>query len=189
MKYIISATNRPQSNSRKIAGLLQQIYKGLNCRAEIISLMEVPFQTLIAKPYPNTLPQEVQTIVAKLDESESLTIVCPEYNGSFPGIMKFFIDHWSYPKTFEYRPVCFVGLGGRFGGLRAVEQLQQIIGYRNAFIYPQRVFLQNIEDLLKNSRLADQPLLDLLKKQAEGFLSFISALQSKHLSAGHRKEQ
>ena len=183
MKYIISATNRPGSNSRTVAGIIQTIYKKLNCPTEIISLREVPFQQLLENPYPKKLPADVHHIISKLNNSSAFTIVCPEYNGSFPGIFKFFIDHWSYPETFEYRPIAFVGLGGRFGGLRAVEQMQQIMGYRNAFIYPQRIFLQNITDLLHDGKIQDQEIMSLLIQQAEGFLKFISALEEKKLSA------
>ena len=186
MKYIICATNRPGSNSRIVSGILQEIYKKSVCRAEIISLQDLPFDKLLVQPYPEKLPNKVQQVIAKLDNSSGFTIVCPEYNGSFPGIFKFFIDHWSYPKTFEYRPIAFVGLGGRFGGLRAVEQLQQIMGYRNAFIYPQRVFLQNISDLLSKGKIIDPAIVQLLNTQAEGFLKFISALEEKKLSACFR---
>ncbi len=187
MKYIISATNRPESNSRIVANILQKIYKKLNCLTEIISLRDISFQELMNNPYSETLPKNIQQVVSKLNSSSGFTIVCPEYNGSFPGIFKFFIDHWSYPETFEYRPVAFVGLGGRFGALRAVEQLQQIMGYRNAFIYPERVFLQNISDLLsERGEIQDKEINALLYQQAEGFLKFIHALEEKKLSARAR---
>ena len=186
MKYIVSATNRPDSNSFIVAQIIQNIYKSLNCSVEIISLKDVFFEELVKKPYTADLPESVQQAIKKLNHSSGFTIVCPEYNGSFPGIFKFFIDHWSYPKTFEYRPMAFIGLGGRFGGLRAVEQIQQIMGYRNAFMYPQRVFLQNIPDLLENGKIKDQNIMELLYQQADGFLKFISALEEKKLSSSAR---
>ena len=187
MKYIISATNRPESNSRIVAGIVQKIYKNLNCSTKIISLRDVPFEKLIEDPYPQKLPDNVKQIILKLNTASAFTIVCPEYNGSFPGIFKFFIDHWSYPETFEYRPIAFVGLGGRFGALRPIEQLQQIMGYRNAFIYPERVFLQNIDDLLSDGKIINEEIMALLNQQAQGFLKFIAALEDKKLSASTRK--
>ena len=86
----------------------------------------------------------MKPLIDRIDRAEGLYLICPEYNGSYPGVIKTFIDYWSYPKSFEKRPVCFTGLGGVFGGLRPVEHLQQIFGYRNAFIFPERVFLQNV---------------------------------------------
>ncbi len=188
MKYIISATNRPQSNSFVVAQIVQKIYQNLKAHMEIISLQDVPFQSLISNPYPAVLPKEVKNIILKLNKSAGFVIVCPEYNGSFPGIFKFFIDHWSYPETFEYRPVAFVGLGGRFGALRAVEQLQQIMGYRNGFIYPERVFLQNISEQIVQGEIKDREIKNLLCQQAEGFLKFISALEEKGLSSRTRQQ-
>jgi len=76
--------------------------------------------------------------------------------------------------------VCFVGLAaGMWGALRPVEQLQAIFGYRNAFIYPNRVFLPAINDLLDvHGRLKDAELLDRLKTRANGFIDFVEKLLS-----------
>ena len=59
--------------------------------------------------------------------ADGVVIVTPEYNGSVPGILKYFIDMLPFPESFEQRPVCFVGLAaGIWGALRPVEQLQAI---------------------------------------------------------------
>jgi hypothetical protein len=60
-----------------------------------------------------------------------------------------------------------------------VEQLQAIFGYRNAFIYPNRVFLPAINDLLDaHGRLKDAELLDRLKSQVNGFIDFVEKLKA-----------
>jgi chromate reductase, NAD(P)H dehydrogenase (quinone) len=84
-----------------------------------------------------------------------------------------------FPESFEKRPVCFTGLGaGIWGALRPVEQLQAIFGYRNAYLFPERVFLPKINDLLDDAgRLKDPELLQRLKAQAEGFVKFVECLQ------------
>jgi NAD(P)H-dependent FMN reductase len=79
--------------------------------------------------------------------------------------------------------VCFIGLGGLFGGLRPVEHLQQVLGYRNAFIFPQRIFLQNIFTNLKDGEITDSLLKSLLVKQAEDFQKFVLALEAVGLDA------
>ena len=174
MKYIISATNRPQSKTYQVAQILEKIYQSLGYSIEIISLKDIDFEPLLKNPYPDQLPANIEKEVKKINNSKALTIVCPEYNGSFPGIFKFFVDHWICPDSFR-RPMSFIGLGGMWGGLRAVEQLQQIMSYRNAYIYPERVFLQNIESLLKNGEIQDKQILKRLNSQAKNFLKFIDA--------------
>ena len=164
------------------------MYKEEGHTVPIISLKDLPFEGLLKKPYQE-LPPPFKKQVTKLNQSSGFTIVCPEYNGSFPGIFKFFIDHWSYPETFEFRPIAFVGLGGRFGGLRSVEQMQQIMGYRNAFIYPERIFLQNISSLLADKKIKDLEINKLLNKQVRGFLKFIQALEENKLSARTRSKK
>jgi NAD(P)H-dependent FMN reductase len=84
-----------------------------------------------------------------------------------------------FPESFEHRPVCFTGLAhGMWGALRPVEQLQAIFGYRNAYLFPERVFLPKIDDLLDGAgRLKDPELLQRLKTQAEGFVDFVERLQ------------
>jgi len=52
-----------------------------------------------------------------------LHVVLPEYNGSYPGVLKYFIDMLKFPESFENKPAAFVGVAnGQWGALRAVEQ-------------------------------------------------------------------
>ncbi len=106
-------------------------------------------------------------------------VVTPEYNGGMPGALKLFIDMLPFPESFEHRPVCFVGLSaGRWGALRPVEQLQGVFGYRNAFIYPDRVFLPAVHKELDASGDPTTPLLvDLMSQQISGFVTFCRALR------------
>jgi len=90
-------------------------------------------------------------------------------------VLKYFIDMLKFPESFERRPVCFVGVAaGIWGALRPVEQLQLIFGYRNAFLYPERVFLPSVNDLLTDGGMfKDAEILDRLKSQAAGFIDFV----------------
>ena len=102
-------------------------------------------------------------------------MVTPEYNGSLPGVLKYFIDMLKFPESFEGRPVCFIGeAAGMWGALRPVEQLQMIFGYRDAFLYPERVFMPRINDLLDDKgRIKDAELVDRLCEQQKGFIEFV----------------
>ncbi len=182
MIYIISGTNRPGSRTRQVATIVQRHFQVYTPDTEIIDLAELPFHEMSHAKYDAAaLPDSIKTVIGKLDQADGIVIVTPEYNGSMPGGLKFFIDHWSYPKTFEYRPVAFVGLGFRWGGLRPVEHLQQVFNYRNAYVFPERVFLMNISNVLVDGKITDTMVTDLLDKQARGFVKFIKALKSQNL--------
>jgi NAD(P)H-dependent FMN reductase len=105
--------------------------------------------------------------------------VTPEYNGGMPGVLKYFIDMLPFPESFERRPVCFVGAAaGIWGALRPVEQLQAIFGYRNAFVYPERVFIPGIMNQLDDAgHFKDPDIAARLEKQADGFVDFVERLK------------
>ena len=115
--------------------------------------------------------------------SDGLVIVTPEYNGSVPGVLKYFIDMLPFPESFERRPVCFVGLSaGIWGALRPVEQLQAIFGYRNAFVFPERVFMPGIGKVLDAAgKFTNEDMPKRLTAQATGFVEFVEKLDGKKL--------
>lgn len=183
MKYIIAGTDRPDSNTLKISKIIQGIYKDLGEAVEIIDLKELKAH-LHDNVHYGKPSEALQPYLAKVLGSDGLIVVCPEYNGSMPGILKYFIDHLKFPESFEYRPVCFVGLGGMFGALRPVEHLQGVFGYRNAFVFPERVFMMNVWKLMSTEgQLTDELMKSLLVKQAQGFQKFAEALKAYKLDA------
>ena len=176
MILIISGTNRKGSYSLKVSKIVEEIYNNLNESCEILSLADVPFKETFDDPYSSTLPSRFKPFAQKVEKAKGLVIVCPEYNGSFPGILKYFIDHWPYPGSFTYKPVCFIGIGaGVFGGLRALEHLQGILLYRKGCICPEKVLIGNVQNVVKDSMIKDKDLMERLKLQAEKFIECYSS--------------
>lgn len=184
MKYIIAGTDRPDSNTLKIAKYVQSLYLSLGEKVEIIDL-RIAKEHLHADLQYGKHSDGMKPYLDKIVESDGLIVVCPEYNGSMPGVLKYFIDHLKFPESFEYRPVCFVGIGsGAFGGLRPVEHLQQVFGYRNAFIFPERVFVMNAFKVINAENEVTDPLLkELFLRQAQGFQKFSKALGDAKIDA------
>ena len=179
MITLIVGTNRPGSNSRKVATHVEEIYAELKVPLQVLDLARLPAEIFSPASYAEK-PRAFQPFAEAVLESAGLHVVSPEYNGGIPGVLKYFIDMLKFPESLLNRPVCFVGLAaGMWGALRPVEQLQAIFGYRNAFIYPNRVFLPAINDLLDaRGRLKDAELLDRLKAQADGFIDFVEKLKA-----------
>ena len=181
---LVIGTNRPGSNTRKVAAHVERIYEVLKVPLRVLDLAQLPPEIFAATSYAEK-PRAFQPFAEAVLESAGLHVVSPEYNGGIPGVLKYFIDMLKFPESFIERPVCFVGLAaGIWGALRPIEQLQAILGYRNAFLYPNRVFLPNINDLLDDhGRLKDGQLLERLKAQAEGFVDFVEKLKGLKLRA------
>jgi len=178
MIALIVGTNRPGSNTRKVARHVEEIYAELKVPLRVLDLAQLPPEIYSPASYAEK-PEAFRPFADAVLQSAGLVVVTPEYNGSFPGALKYFIDMLKFPESFQKRPVCFVGLAaGVWGALRPVEQLQQVFAYRNAHVYPERVFLPRIGDTLDAAgRLKDAQLLQRLKAQAEGFVDFVERLQ------------
>lgn len=175
---LIAGTNRPGSNTRLITGQLAEIYAALGQPAEIVDLADLPQEIFRPASYANKPPAFArfsETILA----SDGIHLVTPEYNGGMPGVLKYFIDMLKFPEAFEHRPVAFTGLSaGRWGALRPVEQLAAIFSYRNAYLFPDRVFLPGItEQLSPEGRLTDEDSLRRLRAQVAGFVNFVKKLR------------
>lgn len=183
MNYIVVGTNRPDSRSGQIAKVVQQLYRAQGESVEILDLQQLDLSTLTGRQYWQDQPAQVKAWVDLISQSRSLVMIVPEYNGSFPGVLKYFIDHWKFPDSFDSRPVSFIGLGGRFGGLRAVEHLQQVFAYRNAYLFPERVFFMNCSKTIVDGQINDPVAMDLLQLQVKNFSRFVAALESAGLDA------
>src|SRR6185436_8459240 len=148
MITMVVGTNRPGSNARKVAAHVEDIYRELNTPLKVLDLTNLPLEIFHPSSYGEK-PASFKPFSEGILQSSGLVVVSPEYNGSLPGVLKYFIDMLKFPESFEQRPVCFIGLAaGMWGALRPIEQLQMIFGYRNAYLFPERVFLPKINDLL-----------------------------------------
>ena len=141
------------------------------------ALADLPAEVFHPAAYASK-PPAFQAIQQRVLDAAGLHIVTPEYNGSFPGVLKYFIDMLKFPESFEQKLVAFVGLAsGVWGGLRAVEQLQMVFGYRNAHIFPERLFIPSVRSKLDaDGHLLDAELNQRLAKQAQGFACFATHL-------------
>jgi NAD(P)H-dependent FMN reductase len=178
MITLIIGTNRPNSSTRQVALHVEEIYRNLKVPLRLLDLADLPLEVFSPTAYDEK-PAAFAPFAEAIVQAAGLVVVTPEYNGGAPGVLKYFIDLLKFPESLCKRPVCFVGLSaGRWGALRPVEHLQVIFAYRNAFIYPERVFLPEIHDLLGESgRLTDTEILGRLKSQAVGFVDFVERLQ------------
>lgn len=183
MIVIISGTNRPGSNTRKVAARVDASYKLLGVKTQVLDLADLPPEIFAATSYAEKPAAFKTKFTDAILAADGLVIVTPEYNGGVPGVLKYFIDMLPFPESFEQRPVCFVGLAaGIWGALRPVEQLQAIFGYRNALIYPERVFMPGIGKLLDSGgHFTNQDIPVRLEKQAQGFVDFVEKLRGKKL--------
>lgn len=174
---IISGTDRPNSNALRIARYLKGRYEREYGEAEvgIVNLQEFPTAKVAGGPYGESIV-EVEAFIEPVLQTDGLVIVCPEYNGGYPGILKLFIDYLPFPGALDKKPISFVGEAtGAFGGMRAVEQLQQVVGYRNAHVFPERVFISRVhKNFSEEGGIQDAFQQELLDSQITNFVQYIA---------------
>lgn len=176
MIVVISGTNRPGNNSARVAATLIERVAEAGESVFPILLDELP-RTLFTPEAYEEKPEAFAPIQEAVLQADGLITVVPEYNGSFPGALKYFIDCLQFPESLVGKPAAFVGIAaGQWGGLRAVEQLEMIFQYRHAHLYGRRVFLCGINKLMTDGRITDADSLRRLDELVKGFVPFCRAL-------------
>ena len=173
---VISSTDRPNSWALKVSKYVALIYNEKSVQTEVISLEDFPLIDVVGGKYG----EEISSVTDFRDpilEADGLVFVIPEYNGSFPGILKMFIDYLPFPEAFHKMPMAFIGVAsGAFGSLRSVEQFQMIVNYRNALQFPERVFISRINNEFDpESGLKDDFKKALLESQISNFIKFVES--------------
>ncbi len=178
---VVCGTNRDGALSRMLAKQAQSEFDKLDdIDTDLLDMNELGAEFLGPKAYKEPTP-EITAIVDRFLAADGVCFIVPEYNGSYPGILKLFVDMLPFPEGFDSRPCSFIGLAaGQFQGLRAVEHFQQVAGYRNAHIYPRRLFIGNSfkQFDFEKGKLSDDELCQRLSQNANGFVQYIKALKS-----------
>jgi chromate reductase, NAD(P)H dehydrogenase (quinone) len=154
MITIISATNRPKSNTYTIAKAIFDRLIDQGYEAHFIDLVQLNGLSITDDMYSEAgqapMLKEMQENV--LIPSHKWIIVSPEYNGSYAGILKLWIDMLSVYRrndTFKGTKICLVGVAsGRAGNLRGMDHLTNLFHYLGAHIMPNKMPLSVIGSLL-----------------------------------------
>ncbi|MBY8855176.1 NAD(P)H-dependent oxidoreductase [Nocardia sp. CA2R105] len=82
---------------------------------------------LLHTPLPTDLSEtpEVEAFRERLSAAAAFVVVTSEYNHGYPASLKTALD--SAKREWRAKPIGFVGYGGMSGGLRAIEQLRQVV--------------------------------------------------------------
>lgn len=176
---VIPGTNREGSLSHRLAALVAEDYTALGHEVDLLDLREMGGEFLESAAYARPGPK-IGKMIDRFLVADGVVFIVPEYNGSYPGVLKLFLDMLPDPAGFAERPICLIGLAaGRFQSLRAVEHLQSVASYRNAYVYPRRIFIGDSYKQFHPERreLLDEELRTRLTEQASGFCAFAGRIK------------
>ncbi len=106
--------------------------------------------------------------------AEKFLFIMPEYNASFPGILKLMIDNSDVKKCWWYKKAALVGVSdGRAGNLRGIEHMTSILHYLKVNVLYNKVLLSRINEEIDNSGNLIKPETSaMINQQVEEFLKF-----------------
>ncbi len=144
MITVISGTNRPDSNSSHVARQYVQCFEEQGREALYFSLESLPesFYCLSSYGAPNKSFEQV--FHDYIEPSSHFVFVVPEYNGSFPGVLKHFLD-LGRPEVWKGKKAALAGVAsGRAGNLRGMDHLTAVLHYLKVVVYHSPVVLSSI---------------------------------------------
>ena len=164
---IISGTNREEALTPTVANTYLKIAKEAGFDAEIIDLRELPDDYLSSALYENAgKNEEFNEFRQMMKEAKKFVFVIPEYNGSFPGVVKAFIDGLEFPGTFRGKKAALVGVSsGMIGGAHAMSHLTDILNYCGTHILARKPRFTKISSNLSSGSIINESYLDQIRKQ------------------------
>jgi len=164
MKFcIVSCTNRKNSQTR----ILSQYIQTLVTNHLFVDLAQT--KLLEIKDFYKDRSKILQDL-EKIHQCQGVILVIPEYNGSFPGIFKYFVDHWE-DKTFLNRAFYTVGLGSsRSSGISALQDAQRVLIHQRGLVYPVKSCVH--VRLIQNGNITDPQTKEHLETHIQKFKLF-----------------
>jgi NAD(P)H-dependent FMN reductase len=169
---ILSCTNRLNSNTLKVSRIYRELLIEQGIDAPILDFMDLPRDIAFSEAFGHRTAEFEQLLNLMVIPNRKFIFVMPEYNGSFPGILKVFLDSVP-PREWNDKKACMVGVAdGRAGNLRGMEHLTGILNYLKMHVYHNKLPISVVNKVFTNEGTFAPEQLQVCRQQLEGFLKF-----------------
>lgn len=173
---VIVGSLRKESFTLGIANALAKLAPA-SLKLNVITLHGISFfnQDLEAEP-----PADWLAFREKIQKSNGVVFVTPEYNRSIPGVLKNAIDVASRPygkSSFLGKPIGIIGNSpGPLGGVSAAKHLQNILpGISGSILGQPEIYLNAVGDAFDDKgELIKESLLAVLKQYIDAYAVFVA---------------
>ncbi|MEO8764718.1 MAG: NAD(P)H-dependent oxidoreductase [Ginsengibacter sp.] len=165
MYTIISGTHRIESHSEKVAAEYHRILQEKNINATVLSLvnMDVLHRT------PEFLKIENEILIP----TQKFIFIIPEYNGTFPGVLKAMIDNSDIAKVWYHKKALLTGIStGRAGNLRGMDHLSASLNYMKMNVHHNKLPISAIDKMLDANGRFNEETSKVIDEQVREFISF-----------------
>ena len=166
MYTIISATNRIGSHTEKVAGHYQRILREKGIEAKLFSLKELN----VLERNPAFLNAENEFLIP----AQKFIFIMPEYNGSFPGVLKAMIDTSDIRKAWWGKKALLTGVStGRAGNLRGMDHITGVLNYIKMIVHHNKLPISVIDKVMDESGIiTNKNTLLAIDQQLDEFINF-----------------
>ncbi|MFN0293050.1 NADPH-dependent FMN reductase [Pedobacter helvus] len=173
MITIIAGTNRPNSNTLKVAKYYQNQLAEKGLQTTLFDLKDLP-NNFIANNLYGKKTEDFDKIQELIANTSKFLFVIPEYNGSYPGVLKTLIDACAFPESFYDKKACLVGISsGKYGNIRGIEHFSGVCAYLHLHVMPLRLHIPNIkQELNENGDLFMEDTLKFTNQQMDKFVVY-----------------
>ena len=164
MITIISGTNRKYSNTYKIAREYQLLLQQKGIEAGIFSLEDVNLMQYDAAF------EKIENEI--LIPTTHFIIISPEYNGSFPGVLKLLFDNSRSHEIWFHKKALLTGVAtGRAGNLRGMDHLADVLNYIKITVHPNKLPISVVNSVVdSDGKIADKNTLKVINQQLDEFI-------------------
>jgi chromate reductase len=173
MVTIVSGTNRQGSNTLKVAKYYQKTLLAKGLETNVFDLTNLP-DSLISTDLYGQRSEQFQPIQELVTNTTKFLFVIPEYNGSFPGVLKTFIDALNFPESFYDKKAALVGISsGKYGNIRGIDHFGGVCSYLHLNVLPLRIHIPNIKaEFNETGDFFKDDTLKYSNEQMDKFISF-----------------
>lgn len=165
MYTIISGTNRTGSHTEKVAEEYHRILKEKSIDAKIFTLKN--FDVLHRSPH--FLKFEIEILIP----THKFIFIIPEYNGSYPGVLKAMIDNSDIKKVWNYKKALLTGVAtGRAGNLRGMDHLSDTLHYMKMNVFYNKLPISVIDKVMDERGRLDEETIGAINSQLDEFILF-----------------
>ena len=178
MITVISGTNRLDSKTLTIARWCMKKLSELGEECQLLDLTKLNIPILASSMYEEDNQHPCISALQEkyLIQSDHWLVISPEYNGSFPGVLKLFIDAVSVSQvkeTFSHKKVSLIGIAsGRAGNFRGMEHLTGIFNYLNVLVMPNKLPISSIKNILTSEESIVGDTVQVLEAYIDEMLLF-----------------
>jgi chromate reductase len=162
---IISGTNRIGSQSEKVAAEYRRILNEKSIDACILTLknLDVLCRT------PGFLKIENEILIP----TQKFILIIPEYNGTFPGVLKAMIDNSDIMKVWHHKKALLTGVSsGRAGNLRGMDHLSASLHYMKMNVHYNKLSISAINKVMDAEGHLNHETLKDIDEQLKEFINF-----------------